>query len=118
MMKLFAPRMASLTSALPLRRCCPYGFRPAGWGFGQEVNYIHLVKLRGFIAFPSPPQALGMLKHSLRNAETGLTLYPVAQFRCVLPDQPQDQEFLGRAKRKPFFSTCLQRLNFAQRLAR
>lgn len=43
-----------------------------------------------------------MLVRTMYNDETGLTLYPVSQYRCVLPDHPQDQAFAGQAMR----STC------------
>ena len=36
-----------------------------------------------------------MLVRTMYNDETGLTLDPVSQYRCVLPDHPQDQEFAG-----------------------
>ena len=35
------------------------------------------------------------------------TLYPVSQYRCVLPDHPQDQEFAGQATRSTRFPKFL-----------
>ena len=48
-----------------------------------------------------------MLVRTMYNDETGLTLDPVSQYRCVLPDHPQDQEFAGQAMRSTRFPKLL-----------